>query len=149
MTGRFAVGTAEGLLGRWRCVGARRPVGGASLLGRPEKARRKAPDENEQDRNPPSADENEPGVGGMLGLWVGEALEERIGEFFAADGGGGAVAGINDGIVGEGVEAFSDGFEKSTHIAAGEVGAADATLEEGVASDDEAVGGVIKADTTR
>lgn len=81
-------------------------------------------------------------------LWVREALEERIGDFFSADGGGGAVAGINDGIVREGVEAFSDGFEKSTHVAAGEVGAADAALEEGIASDDEAVGGVIKADST-
>jgi hypothetical protein len=75
--------------------------------------------------------------GGMTGgdgsfggrLW----LKEGVGVALVADGGGRAVAGMDDGIIGELEELGLQGIHKLIIRAAPEIGAANAAGEEGVA----------------
>ena len=74
-------------------------------------------------------------------------LEEGVGIAFFADGGGGAVAGDNDGRVGEGEEAVVEGAEDLAAVAAREVGATDGAGEECVAREEQIFGHEVEADT--
>ena len=64
--------------------------------------------------------------------------------FFFGDAGGGAVAGENGGIGGEGEEVGADAVGKDFETAAGEVCAANAAGEEYIAGDDPVALGIIK-----
>ena len=55
--------------------------------------------------------------------------------FFAADGGGVAVAGVDGKVVGQGGE-LAEGAGEGARVAAGEVGAAGGAAEEGVAGEE-------------
>ena len=59
-------------------------------------------------------------------------LEERIGVAFVADGGGGAVAGMDYGLVGEMEQFGSEGIDNLIERAAPQIGAANAAGEERV-----------------
>jgi len=66
----------------------------------------------------------------------GSGLEEGVGVALAADGGGGTVAGVDDGVVGEleefGLQGIHDLIERATP----EIGAADAASEECVSREE-------------
>ena len=66
--------------------------------------------------------------------------------FFVCYGCIGPVSGVDDGVVGQGEDFLADHLEQELMIAGREVAAADATLEEHVAADEEFVGGVVQAD---
>lgn len=63
-----------------------------------------------------------------------------------ADGGVGAVAWDDDGGVGEWEQFLVDGVDEGAGVAAGQVGAADGSGEEGVAGEEEILGGKVEAD---
>jgi uncharacterized membrane protein len=73
-------------------------------------------------------------------------LQEIVGAFFARDGGGFAVAGEDVGIAREGQELVVDGLQDLAAIPAGEISAADAVAEEGIAGDEFTLGGHPEAD---
>ena len=62
--------------------------------------------------------------------------DERVGSFFAADGGRRAVAGVEERFVGQGVELFADALVERFFIAVGEVGAADAAGKDDISNQD-------------
>lgn len=63
-------------------------------------------------------------------------LEEGVGVALVADGGGGAVAGVDDGVVGELEEFGLQGIHNLIERAAPEIGAADAAGEECVSREE-------------
>jgi len=73
-------------------------------------------------------------------------LEEWVGLAFFADEGGGAVAGEDARVVGEGEKMGVDGAEEGGGVASGEVGAADGAGEEGIAGEEEVLVGEVEAD---
>jgi hypothetical protein len=72
-----------------------------------------------------------PGDGKRLRGGLGE--EVGVGVTLVADGGAGAVAGMDDGVIGELEELRLQGIHKLIIRAAPEIGAANAAGEEGVA----------------
>ena len=58
--------------------------------------------------------------------------EKGVGGFFAGDGGGGAVAGIDGGLSGEGQDFFSNTGKQQVTITSGQVPAADAIGKENI-----------------
>lgn len=72
----------------------------------------------------------------MVGALQGLGLEEGVGVAFVADGGGGAVAGVNDGVVRELEEFGLNGIHDLIERAAPEIGAADAAGEERVSREE-------------
>lgn len=77
-----------------------------------------------------------------MGRWLAEV---GVVAFFVADGCGVAMSGIYDSGVGECEEAVRDAVYQRLEVAAREVGAADAAVEEGVADYDKAVCLVVKS----
>lgn len=73
-------------------------------------------------------------------------MEEGVGLALFADGGSGAVAGEDTGVLGEREEAVVDGTEELGGVASGEVGATDGADEEGVPGEQEVVSGQVKAE---
>ena len=63
-----------------------------------------------------------------------------------ADGGARAVAGDDDGCVGERQQLLVDGADEHGAVAAGQVGAADRAGEEGVAGEQQMLRGEVEAD---
>ena len=66
--------------------------------------------------------------------------KKRIGFALFADGSFGAVAGDDDGRVGEGEELLADGADEGGAVAAGQVSPADRAGEEGVAGEEQILG---------
>lgn len=66
-----------------------------------------------------------------------------------ADGGAGAVAGVDAGFLGQGDEVLSQAVEQCAAGTAGQVPAADAAAEECVAADEHAPAGMIEDDAAR
>src|SRR5579884_1547163 len=62
-------------------------------------------------------------------------LQERIEFFFTADGGLGAMAGNDDGVLGQGHELFVDGADDLAAVATRQICPADAVAEQGIAGD--------------
>ena len=62
-------------------------------------------------------------------------LKEGVGGFFAADGGGGAVAGVDDGLVRKGEDFFANAGEKEVAVPSRQVPAAHAIGKEDVAAE--------------
>ena len=75
-----------------------------------------------------------------------ELCKEWIGLSFVANGGLRAVAGDDDGGVGQWEQLAVDGADEGRAVAAGKVCAADGTGEEGVAGEEEILLGEIEAD---
>jgi hypothetical protein len=67
-------------------------------------------------------------------------------EALAADGGGGSVAGVDLGVVGQGEDFLANAIQEGAGAAAGEVGAADAITKEDVATEEMTEGGGVEAD---
>ena len=83
---------------------------------------------------------------GWLGIEDLRILKEGVGGFFAADGGGGAVAGENDGLIRKGEDFFTDAGKKEVAISSRQVPAAHAIGKEDVAAEKLASGGKIEAE---
>ena len=83
-------------------------------------------------RSLPSVLADEPPV---ANLEAGAGLEERIVFALVADCGCGAVAGEDAGVVWEGQQAGFNGLDDLAGVSSGEIGAANAACEEGVAGD--------------
>lgn len=80
----------------------------------------------------------------LLKAVVGVGGEEGVGGAFTADGGCRAVAGVDNGGVGEGEEVVLDGLDKLRSVAAGKVGASYGALEQCITCDYESVSPVVK-----
>ncbi len=85
-----------------------------------------------------------PGGDGSFAERLG--LEERVGVALAADGGAGAVAGVDDGVVGKLEEFGLQGIHDLIERAAPEIGAADAAGEECVSREELRLGELDAAD---
>ena len=72
---------------------------------------------------------------GWLGIGDLRILKEGVGGFFSADGGGGAVAGVDDGLVRKGEDFFTDAGKEKVAIPSRQVPAAHAIGKEDVAAE--------------
>ena len=65
------------------------------------------------------------------------ASNKSVETFFMSDGGVRAMAGNNDGVIGQGIQSFQDRCSQLCAISARQVTAANRALEQGVAGDQE------------
>ena len=72
-----------------------------------------------------------------------------IGLAFLAEGGEGAVAGDEGGILAQGPELFTDGADQGVVIAPWQVGAADGALKQHITDDGQLILGAVKDDVVR
>ena len=76
-------------------------------------------------------------------------MEERIGGFFSADGGDGAVAGIEHGLFREGENFFTDAGEELIPVPARKIPATDTVGEQYIPAVELAESGKIQAEAAR
>ena len=87
----------------------------------------------------------------FYGMGLGEVggsivEEERVLQALATDGGGGAVAGVDLGGVGESEDFILDALQKGAGAATREIGASNAVAEKDVAPEEVTGGGGVKAE---
>ena len=76
-------------------------------------------------------------------------LEKRIGGFFATDGGGGAMTGVDDGVGRQGEDLFSDAGQEQIAVSSRKIPAADAIREKDIAAKKAARSRKIEAEAAR